>query len=213
MVTDPSDGTPSRTGPRPQSPAKPDGRPQRLHRAREQPHHALPPASSTNSTEPRPGTSPHAPTPSAHQAHRAPSAISEQTPLPIIEVRRSAAARVAASGALRAGRASSMSGARVPALRREQVSRCAWRETRNSPAASRAASSASVAVADRSDVPAFPCPRVSATGRRGTDPRPRFDSARGVLAANARALLVANSRAGRIASWGSFGCKHQRWMQ
>src|SRR5450755_1333448 len=86
MVTDPSDGTPSRTGPRPQSPAKPDGRPQRLHRAREQTDHALPPASSTNSTEPRPGTSPHAPTPSAHQAHRAPSAISEQTPLPIIEV-------------------------------------------------------------------------------------------------------------------------------
>jgi hypothetical protein len=33
--------------------------------------------------------------------------------------------------------------------------------------------------------------RGYATSRRGTDPRPRFDSAKGVLAANARALLVA----------------------
>ena len=47
------------------------------------------------------------------------------------------------------------------------------------------------AVADRSDAPAFPRPRVRATGPRGSDPRPRFDAAKSVLAANASALLVA----------------------
>jgi hypothetical protein len=50
---------------------------------------------------------------------------------------------------------------------------------------------ASDPIADRADVPAFPRPRVRATGRRGTDPPPRFDSARGVLTANTRALLIA----------------------
>jgi hypothetical protein len=76
--------------------------------------------------------------------------------------------------------------------------RLASRQLRGSP--SRRAPDA---IADRADVPAFPRPRVRATDRRGTYPRPRFDTARGVLAANDRALLVANSetlhaRAGTI---------------
>jgi hypothetical protein len=41
--------------------------------------------------------------------------------------------QAAAFGALRPRRASSVSRASVPALTREQVSRSAWRETRNSP--------------------------------------------------------------------------------
>jgi hypothetical protein len=73
-----------------------------------------------------------------------------------------------------------------------------FRQTRGSPRRR-----ASDAVADRSDVPAFTRPRVLATVQHGTNPRPRFEVARGLLAANASALLVANcaslSRAREIA--------------
>src|SRR5450755_5142211 len=100
MVTDPADGTPSRTGPRPQSPAKPgDVHSASIARASNHithSHQHHPPIRLNHG----PGTSPHAPTPSAHQAHRAPSAISEQTPLPIIEVSEMCPARVAGSSRL-----------------------------------------------------------------------------------------------------------------
>ncbi len=85
----------------------------------------------------------------------------------------------------------------MPATRAKQDATRRRALPRNSPPARLAASSASDAIADRADVPAFPRPRVRATGRRGTDPRPRFDSARGVSAANTRALFVARSAARR----------------
>jgi hypothetical protein len=76
-------------------------------------------------------------------------------------------------------------------LRQQGGDRPARRQLRGSPGRR-----ASVTVADRSDAPAFPRLRVRATRRRGTDPRPCFDAARGLLAANASALLVAKCATG-----------------
>jgi hypothetical protein len=50
-----------------------------------------------------------------------------------------------------------------------------------------------VAVIERPDVPAFRYPRLRTMRRREIDPRPRFDAARGLLAANASASLIASS--------------------
>jgi hypothetical protein len=68
----------------------------------------------------------------------------------------------------------------------------AFRQLRGSPR--RRASSA---VVDRPDAPAFPRPRVRATGRRRADPPSRFDSPRGLMVRIASALLVASSEARR----------------
>ena len=55
----------------------------------------------------------------------------------------------------------------------------------------------------QSERPAFTRLRTRSVGRRGTDPRPRFDAARGLLAANATALLVANGGAASVSPAGA----------
>ena len=57
---------------------------------------------------------------------------------------------------LRARRASSLSGASVPALTREEVSRSAWRETRNSPVAQPTPPPVPIGVSVRAESPALP---------------------------------------------------------
>ena len=60
-----------------------------------------------------------------------------------------------------------------------------------------------IAGVGQSERPAFTRLRTRSVGRRGTDPRPRFDAARGLLAANATALLVANGGAASVSPAGA----------
>ena len=76
-----------------------------------------------------------------------------------------------AIGTLRARRESPLSGSCVPALTREQVSRSAWRETRNSPVAQPTASPGTMVSPATDQEPAFPRKRAPPSACSGPDPR------------------------------------------